>query len=160
MGNNPDSAQQPSKGNKMKLARAFAALLLVLSLSLPTATTFAQSAPEAKVRMFINLSSVDPHRAALAMFIATSQAEAGVPVTMLLTIDAVRLAVKTPHPSLAVERADLDNAMKSGVRVIVNPRSLMYHGITDADLMDGVQKGNPKLLRETLSQPNTVTLSW
>ena len=144
----------------MRLIRAFSAVLVALSLSLSTAPAFAQATPEPKVRMFINLSSVDPHRAALAMFIATSQAEAGVPVTVLLTIDAVRLAVKTPHPSLAVERGDLDNAIKSGVRVIVNPRSLMYHGITDADLMDGVQKGNPKLLRETLSLPNTVTLSW
>jgi predicted peroxiredoxin len=144
----------------MKAARAFAAFVLALSLSLSAAPTFAQATAEAKVRMFINLSSVDPHRAALAMFIATSQAEAGVPVTMLLTIDAVRLAVKTPHPALALERADLDHAMKSGVRVIVNPRSMMYHGITDADLMEGVSKGNPKLLRETLSLPNTVTLSW
>lgn len=144
----------------MKLARALAAFLFALSLSLPAAPAFAQATAEPKVRMFINLSSVDPHRAALAMFIATSQAEAGVPVTMLLTIDAVRIAVKTPHPSLALERADLDNAMKSGVNVIVNPRSLMYHAIADADLMDGVKKGNPKLLRETLSQPNTVTLSW
>jgi predicted peroxiredoxin len=144
----------------MKLARAFYALLLAFSLSMSAAPAYSQATPEPKVRMFINLSSVDPHRAALAMFIATSQAEAGVPVTMLLTIDAVRLDVKTPHPALAVERADLENAMKSGVRVIVNPRSLMYHGITDADLMDNVQKGNPKLLRETLSLPNTVTLSW
>jgi predicted peroxiredoxin len=144
----------------MKLARVFAAFLLAISLSLPAASSFAQASPEPKMRMFINLSSVDPHRAALAMFIATSQAEAGVPVSMLLTIDAVRMAVKTPHPSLAIERADLDNAIKSGVNVIVNPRSLMYHGIADADLMDGVKKGNPKLLRETLSLPNTVTLSW
>jgi predicted peroxiredoxin len=144
----------------MKLARYLAAFLLALSFSVTSAPSFAQATPEPKVRMFINLSSVDPHRAALAMFIATSQAEAGVPVTMLLTIDAVRIAVKTPHQSLAGERADLDSAMKSGVKVIVNPRSLMYHGIADADLMDGVQKGNPKLLRETLSQPNTVTLSW
>jgi predicted peroxiredoxin len=98
-----------------------------------------------------NLSSVDAHRSALACFIATSQAEAGVPVTVLLTIDAVRLAVKTPHPSLALERADLDNAMKAGVSVIANPRSLMYHWITDADLLDGIKMGNPKLLRETLS---------
>lgn len=144
----------------MKAVRALAALALVLSLSLSAAPTFAQAPAEPKVRMFINLSSVDPHRAALAMFIATSQAEAGVPVSLLLTIDAVRLAVKAPHPALGVERADLENAMKSGVRVIVNPRSMMYHGITDADLMDGVNKGSPKLLRETLSLPNTVTLSW
>lgn len=144
----------------MKAARVLAAFALALSLSLPAAPSFAQAPAEAKVRMFINLSSVDPHRAALAMFVATSQAEAGVPVTILLTIDAVRLAVKTPHPALAIERADLDNAMKSGVRVIVNPRSMMYHGITDGDLMEGVSKGNPKLLRETLSLPNTVTLSW
>lgn len=144
----------------MKVSRAFAAFLFAISLSLPAASSYAQATPEPKVRMFINLSSVDPHRAALAMFIATSQAEAGVPVTMLLTVDAVRMAIKTPHPALAVERADLDNAMKSGVNIIVNPRSLMYHGIADADLMDGVKKGNPKLLRETLSLPNTVTLSW
>lgn len=144
----------------MKFARLLAAVLLALSFSVTSAPSFAQAAPEPKVRMFINLSSVDPHRAALAMFIATSQAESGVPVTILLTIDAVRLAVKTPHPSLSNERADLDNAMKSGVKVIVNPRSLMYHGIADADLMDGVQKGSPKLLRDTLTLPNTVTLSW
>ncbi|MBI5109469.1 MAG: DsrE family protein [Rhodocyclales bacterium] len=144
----------------MKLTRLLVAFLLALSFSVTNAPALAQATPDPKVRMFINLSSVDPHRAALAMFIATSQVEAGVPVTVLLTIDAVRLAVKTPHPSLALERADLDNAMKSGVKVIVNPRSLMYHGITDAELMDGVQKGNPKLLRETLSLPNTVTLSW
>lgn len=144
----------------MKTVRTLAALALALSLSVSVAPTFAQAPAEPKVRMFINLSSVDPHRAALAMFIATSQAEAGVPVSLLLTIDAVRLAVKTPHPALGSERADLENAMKSGVRVIVNPRSMMYHGITDADLMDGVNKGNPKLLRETLSLPNTVTLSW
>lgn len=144
----------------MKLARVFAAFLLAISLSLSAAPTFAQATPEPKMRMFINLSSVDPHRVALAMFIATSQAEAGVPVAMLLTVDAVRMAVKTPHPSLAGGRADLDNAIKSGVRIIINPRSLMYHGIVDADLMDGVQKGSPKLLRETLSLPNTVTLSW
>lgn len=144
----------------MKISHAFATFLFAVSLSLPASSSFAQATPEPKVRMFINLSSVDPHRAALAMFIATSQAEAGVPVTMLLTVDAVRMAIKTPHPALAVERADLDNAMKSGVNIIVNPRSLMYHGIADADLMDGVKKGNPKLLRETLSLPNTVTLSW
>ncbi|MBM3272908.1 hypothetical protein FJY94_06625 [Candidatus Kaiserbacteria bacterium] len=94
------------------------------------------------------------------MFIATGQAEAGLPVTMLLSIDAVRMAVKTLHPTLAVQRADLDNAIKAGVKIIVNPRSMMYHNIADADLMDGVTKGNLKLLRETLSLPNTVTLSW
>lgn len=144
----------------MNPARLFAAAALAASLSLSGHPAFAQPTPEPKVRMFINLSSVDPQRASLATFIATSQAEAGVPVTMLLTIDAVRLAVKTPHAALAGERADLDNAMKAGVRVIVNPRSLMYHAIGDADLMDGVHKGNPKLLRETLSLPNTVTLNW
>jgi predicted peroxiredoxin len=144
----------------MNPARAFATLALAATLSLSGNPAFAQPTPEPKVRMFINLSSVDPQRAALATFIATSQAEAGVPVTMLLTVDAVRLAVKTPNPALAGERAELDNAIKAGVRVIVNPRSLMYHAIGDAELMDGVTKGNPKVLREALSLPNTVTLNW
>jgi predicted peroxiredoxin len=134
--------------------------MVALVLSLPVGSTFAQSAAaDGKPRLFINLTSVDPHRAALANFIATSQAEAGVPVTMLLTIDAVRIAAKA-GPAFATQRADLENSIKAGVRVIANPRSMMYVGMKDDDLIEGVQKGNPKLLREALLVPNTQTLSW
>lgn len=143
----------------MKIAHSLTAGLLALSLSLSAAPAAAQAAPEAKPRLFINLTSLEPQRVALANFIGTSQAEAGVPVTMLLSIDAVRIANKNA-PLLAVQRADLENSLKAGVRVIVNPRSMMYHGMADGDLIDGVQKGNPKLLREALIVPNTSTLSW
>lgn len=145
------------KTRKLTLALATSALALTLSTS--ATPVLAQAAAEAKPRLFINLTSVDPQRVALANFIATTQAEAGVPVTMLLTIDAVRIANKNA-PLFATQRADLEHSIKSGVRVIVNPRSMMYHGMADADLMEGVQKGNPKLLREVLLQPNTSTLSW
>lgn len=143
----------------VKLPRALLACLLALSLSLGALPAAAQAAPDAKPRLFINLTSLDPHRVALANFIATTQAEAGVPVTMLLSIDAVRIANKNA-PLFAVQRADLEHSIKTGVRVIVNPRSMMYHGMVDGDLMEGVQKGNPKLLREALIVPNTSTLSW
>ncbi len=143
----------------MKLTQALSALVLALCLALTAAPSLAQAGAEAKPRLFINLTSVDPHRVALANFIATTQAEAGVPVVMLLSIDAVRIANKNA-PLFATQRADLEHSIKTGVRVIVNPRSMMYHGIADPDLMDGVQKGNPKLLRELLIQPNTSTLSW
>jgi len=142
-----------------KLSHALTAGLLALSLSLSAVPAAAQATPEAKPRLFINLTSLDPHRVALANFIGTTQAEAGVPVTMLLSIDAVRIANKNA-PLFAVQRADLQNSIKAGVRVIVNPRSMMYHGMADGDLMDGVQKGNPRLLREALIVPNTSTLSW
>lgn len=142
-----------------KLSQALAAGAVALTLSLSAVPAAAQAAPDAKPRLFINLTSLDPHRVALANFIATTQAEAGVPVTMLLSIDAVRIANKNA-PLLATSRADLENSIKAGVRVIVNPRSMMYHGMADGDLMDGVQKGNPKLLREALIVPNTSTLSW
>ncbi len=143
----------------IKLSNALVACLLALSFSLIAGPSLAQTAPEAKGRLFINLTSLEPQRVALANFIGSSQAEAGVPVTMLLSIDAVRIANKNA-PLFAVQRADLENTMKAGVRVIVNPRSMMYHGMTDADLMEGVQKGNPKLLREALIVPNTSTLTW
>lgn len=143
----------------MKFPQMLFACLLALSLSLAAAPASAQAAPEAKPRLFINLTSLDPHRVALANFIATTQAEAGVPVTMLLSIDAVRIANKNA-PLFAVQRADLEHSIKTGVRVIVNPRSMMYHGMADGDLIEGVHKGNPKLLREALVVPNTSTLSW
>jgi predicted peroxiredoxin len=143
----------------IKLSNALVACLLALSFSLIAGPSLAQTAPEAKGRLFINLTSLEPQRVALANFIGSSQAEAGVPVTMLLSIDAVRIANKNA-PLFAVQRADLENTMKAGVRVIVNPRSMMYHGMTDGDLMEGVQKGNPKLLREALIVPNTSTLTW
>lgn len=143
----------------VKLPHALLACLLALSLSFGALPAAAQAAPDAKPRLFINLTSLDPHRVALANFIATTQAEAGVPVTMLLSIDAVRIANKNA-PLFAVQRADLEHSIKAGVRVIVNPRSMMYHGMADGDLLEGVQKGNPKLLREALIVPNTSTLSW
>ena len=143
----------------MKLSNALVACLLAISFSIFASSALAQTMPEAKGRLFINLTSLEPQRVALANFIGTTQAEAGVPVTMLLSIDAVRIANKNA-PLFAVQRADLEHSIKSGVRVIVNPRSMMYHGMTDADLIDGVQKGNPKLLREALIVPNTSTLTW
>ncbi len=134
-------------------------LILALGIWFALGIAVAQAADAAKPGLFVNLTSVDPHRVEMALNFAEAAAKRGNTVTVFLNIESSRIAVKD-DPKYAPSRANLEDAMKAGVKVIACPMCMKHVGVKEADLVSGVQMGNPDLTQGALFAPDTRTMSW
>jgi predicted peroxiredoxin len=122
----------------MKLSRLPVALLMVVGL-------FGTAAHAANQGLFVNLTSNELDRAAMAIFIAQKAlTEKGAEVTIFLNVDGVRLADKRlpspTHPSGATLHEMLQTFMKAGGRVYACPMCMQnVGGMHEADLLEGIQ---------------------
>ena len=117
-------------------------------------------------RLFVNLSSDDMNRAAMAIGFSTKvRQHKKIPVTLFLNVEGVRLADKNIPPHRHANGKTLHEMlagfMKAGGRVIVCPMCMKHvGGMTQADLIDGVEVGGPNVTMPALFAADTTVLSY
>jgi predicted peroxiredoxin len=137
-------------------------ILLFTLLSIFTAL----SASASDKKLFVNLSSDETNRAAMAVSLATMVLQTKkMPVTILLNVDAVRLADKhIPQNKYANDKTVtemLSGFIKAGGKVIVCPMCMKnIAGMSQDDLISGVIMGGPSVTFPALLDKDTTVISY
>ena len=140
--------------------------LLTLFVFLSVLATSHLSAADGEQKLFVNLTSDDMKRAAMAIgFSSKILAKKKIPVTLFLNVDAVRIADKRIPGSTYVTGKSLQampiEFMKLGGRVIICPMCLQtVGGIAKDDLLEGVEIGGPDVTWPLLFAKGTTVLSY
>ncbi len=106
--------------------------------------------------LFINLTTSDPHRAAMAVSFAAEQLRRGHPVTVFLNDNGVLLAADR---DLDVGE-NLAELIRSGAAVYACPFCLKHHDLPKASLLPGIKLSSPDLMEKALFAERARTLSW
>lgn len=141
------------------------AALLTLLLVLVTHTAIAED-KASEQKLFVNLTSNEIKRATMAIMFATRvRQQKQMPVTIFLNVDGVQIANKNqPEIKNVMDKSlktMLQDFMKAGGRVIICPMCMKNAaGITQADLIEGVELGGPDVTWLALFAENTTVLSY
>ena len=135
-------------------------LLFLPAFALPVA------ADEDEQRLFVNLTSDELDRAAMAIGFGTKVLqEKKIPVTIFLNVDGVRLADKNIPQNKYVTgntpQQMLQKFMESGGRVIICPMCMKnVGGMGKDDLIEGVEMGGPQVTWPALFDEYVTVLSY
>ncbi|MDX2503476.1 MAG: DsrE family protein [Gammaproteobacteria bacterium] len=138
--------------------------LLVLFVLLTVLVALPASASGKK--LFVNLTSDDTNRAAMAVGFATKVLQKEkIPVTILLNVDAVRLADKNiPQNKYANDKTVtemLAGFMKAGGKVIMCPMCMKnVGGMEKSDLIPGLIMGGPDVTFPAMLAEGTTVISY
>jgi len=129
---------------------------------------FSQSlfAGENDKKLFVNLSSDELNRAAMAIGFSTKiRNQKKIPVTIFLNVEGARIANKNlpenKHVSGTSLKEKLVAFMKAGGRVIVCPMCMKnVGGLTKDDLIAGIEVGGPDVTWPALFAEGTTVLSY
>ncbi|WP_295542460.1 DsrE family protein [uncultured Thiohalocapsa sp.] len=135
-------------------------LLLAAALMLASATVGAADAEADAAPLFINLITDDPHRAHMALSFGQKQLALGHPLTVFLNDRGVLIAAKQGAERFGLHQEIIAELLTAGAKVIVCPMCMQHYGVAEADLLDGLAVGNPKLTGGALFAPDTRTLTW
>lgn len=135
------------------LARILLPLALILGVAAPALA--GDSDP-----LFINLTTDDSHRANMALNFGANQMKRGHPLTVFLNDKGVLLGSKANSAAFADQQKELTDLMGKGALVIACPMCMKHYGVAEADLVSGVQVGNPELTGGALFKDDTQTLTW
>lgn len=117
-------------------------------------------------KLFVNLSSDELNRAAMAIGFSTKVLnQKKIPVTIFLNVEGVRIADKNisenKHVSGSSLKQKLAAFMKAGGRVIICPMCMRNVGGLSKDyLIDGVEVGGPDVTWPALFAEDTTVLSY
>lgn len=117
-------------------------------------------------KLFVNLSSDELNRAAMAIGFSTKvRMEKQIPVTLFLNVEGVRIADKNIPGNKYVNgktlKEMLADFMQAGGRVIVCPMCMSNVGGLDKDeLIPGVEVGGPDVTWPLLFADGTTVLSY
>ena len=136
----------------------FSPLLLVLALIVGGVVTSAFAEDHAP--LFINLTTDDPHRADMGISFGKNQLERGHPLTMFLNDKGVLIGFTENAAPFADHQKKLGELMEKGAVVLICPMCMKHYGVKEADLLPGVQVGNPELTGGALFKDDTRTLTW
>ncbi len=145
----------------MKVNR-LSVLILVIILSL-TGTALGS---ETGKSLFVNLTSNEMDRAAMAINFATRiRTKKQIPTTIFLNVDGVRLVNRnipgSTHVSGKTLQEMLAEFMTAGGTVLACPMCMKnVGGMTKADLIDGVVVGSSKVTWPALFADNTTVLNY
>jgi sulfur relay (sulfurtransferase) complex TusBCD TusD component (DsrE family) len=145
----------PPMEEKMMMMRKL--LVVVVTLFALTALP-AIADPEGT--LFVNLTTDESHRADMAMTFSKGMMERGHPVVIWLNDKGVLIAAQEHAGKFAAQQDTLAALMNDGATVIACPMCMKHYGIEEADLVDGVQVGNPDLTESILFKEGTQTLTW
>ena len=114
---------------------------------------------------FYNITTDDVWAAGMATTQAAKAAERGHDVVIYLNVRGVYLAATnrkqdTLGATGRTAQENIEMAMENGARVLVCPMCMGQGGLTEDDLIDGVELGKPDILFGLLSQDDVVTLSY
>jgi sulfur relay (sulfurtransferase) complex TusBCD TusD component (DsrE family) len=132
-------------------------LVLALGLCLGVVAPLLADDPDP---LFINLTTDDSHRANMALNFGTNQLGRGHPLTVFLNDKGVLLGSKSQGAAFAEQQQSLADLMGKGAAVIACPMCMKHYGVAEADLIPGVQVGNPDLTGAALFKEDTRTLTW
>lgn len=124
------------------------------------------SASEDGKKLFVNLSSDELNRAAMAIGFSTKVLTMKkIPVTIFLNVNAVRIADKNipehKHANGKSLKEMLSAFMKAGGQVIVCPMCMKnVGGLSKDDLIGGVVVGGPDVTWPALFADDTTVLSY
>jgi predicted peroxiredoxin len=146
----------------MRLTKGFGILLAFLCVVL-SSSLFAS---EGGKRLFINLTSDELNRAAMAIGFGTKVlTEKKMPVTIFLNVEGVRIADKNipgnKHAGGKTLKEMLGAFMDAGGHVIVCPMCMAnVGGLSKDDLIPGVEVGGPDVTWPALFAEDTTVLSY
>lgn len=110
--------------------------------------------------LFINLTTDEPARAGMGLTFGLHQHENGHPLTVFLNDRGVLLGAKAQAGKFAAEQNMLAELMRKGAVVLVCPTCMKHHGVSEADLLPGLQVSNRKLSGDALFRDNTKSMTW
>jgi sulfur relay (sulfurtransferase) complex TusBCD TusD component (DsrE family) len=115
---------------------------------------------DTKGTLFVNLTTDESHRADMAIAFSKGMMERGHPVVVWLNDKGVLIAAQEHAGNFAAQQDTLAALMNDGATVIACPMCMKHYGIEEADLIEGVQIGNPDLTESFLFKEGTQTLTW
>jgi sulfur relay (sulfurtransferase) complex TusBCD TusD component (DsrE family) len=133
---------------------------LVLGLALLAGIVAGPALAGANDPLFVNLTTDDGHRANMALDFGKKQLERGHPLTVFLNDKGVFLGSKAKAGQFADQQKAIEGLVTKGAKVIACPFCMKHYGVSDADLLPGIQVGNPELTGGALFQDNTKTMTW
>ncbi len=110
--------------------------------------------------LFVNLTSDDGHRVNMALDFGTKQMGRGHPLTVFLNDRAVLVASKASAAKFLEQQKKIEELVSKKVVVIACPFCMKHYGVQEADLLPGIQVGNPELTGNALFRDGTKTMSW
>jgi len=143
---------------KERTMKFFSPLLLALALIVGGITTPAFA--EDRAPLFINLTTDDPHRADMGISFGKNQLERGHPLTIFLNDKGVLIGSQENAAPFAEHQKVLGELVDQGATVLICPMCMKHYGVKEADLLPGLQVGNPELTGGALFKDNTRTLTW
>jgi len=123
-------------------------------------------ASDSEQKLFVNLSSDDLNRAAMAISFSTKiLTQKKIPVTLFLNVDGVRIAdgniPEHKHASGKSLKEMLSTFMAKGGRVIVCPMCMKnVGGLNKEDLIPGVEVSSSGAVQSALFAEGTTVLSY
>lgn len=110
--------------------------------------------------LFINLSTDDANRSAMALNFGKHHFTNGHPLTIFLNDKAVMLGVKAGADKFASQQKEISELIAKGGLVIMCPMCLKNAGFSESDLLPGVKMGGAHVTGEALFKDGTKTMSW
>jgi len=140
------------------LRRSFVAFALLLPLLFAAAAPGPAVAGESQGPLFVNLTSDEDGRAAMALGFARNAQKRGHPITIFLNVEGVRLAVKEEKPEPT--QVALSEILANGGRVIVCPMCMKRAKIGAEQLIEGAELGAPDKTLPALFAEDTRVVSY
>jgi predicted peroxiredoxin len=118
-----------------------------------------------KSDLFVNLTTDDPWRAAMAIGVATNMQKKGHATTIFLNITGVNIASKTiPQHTNGITgktlQAMLVDFISQGGKVLICPSCMKQAGIKPEDIITGVVTSSPDSLEANLFSETVKVISW
>jgi predicted peroxiredoxin len=115
--------------------------------------------------LFVNLTTDDPWRGAMAIGFAQQMLQKGHPATIFLNVSAVNLASqKLPQHTNGITGKTLQQMLQEfisqGGTVLICPNCMKQSGISETDLIQGVKMGSPQATQPLLFAEDVRVMSW
>lgn len=145
--------------------RRLSSLFLSLFIVLFVFAGQARADEDESMGLFVNLNTMETGAAGHALHFSGKMMKRGHPVTFFLNEKAVLFASKsTPLGNFGMSkktiREMLSGLVDKGAKVIVCQVCARMNGVSESDLIDGAQLGNPDLVSSYLFDPKYQVISW
>ncbi len=148
----------------MRSTTRFGAVLAMILCA--AAMILPSQASAAEEKLFVNLTSDEMNRAAMAILFSTKvRSEKKIPVTIFLNVDGARIAdtniPQHQHLSGMTLQQMLQAFMQQGGRVILCPMCMkIVGGMSKDDVLEGVEIGGPDVTWPALFAEDVTVLSY
>jgi predicted peroxiredoxin len=111
-------------------------------------------------RLFVNMTTDEPHRALMALSFARKQQERGHPVTIYFNDRGVLVASDANAAGFGTHQELAAAIAGAGGELLVCPMCMKHYGVGEAQLMANAKVSNPDLAGAALFADDTRTMTW